>query len=108
MAGLRQKEVADLAGLNPSHVCLIELGKRKPSVAAVDKLSKALKVPNHLFVLLGAESGDLKTNDPNEIHRAAESLAHLLFDAPQNHASGQPELLDGSSTCIQWESLKPY
>jgi transcriptional regulator with XRE-family HTH domain len=82
MAGLRQKEVADLAGLNPSHVCLIELGKRKPSVAAVDKLSKALKVPNHLFVLLGAESGDLKTDDPNEIHRAAESLAHLLFDVP--------------------------
>jgi len=72
-----------MAGLNPSHVCLIELGKRKPSVEAVGRLSKALGVPHHLFVLLGAESGDLRTDDPDEIHRAAESLAHLLFDVPR-------------------------
>lgn len=84
MAGLQQKEVADLAGLNPSHISLIELGKRKPSVGVVDKLSKALGIPNHLLMLLGAESGELRTNDPDEIHRVAESLVHFLFHVPRS------------------------
>lgn len=85
MAGLQQNEVADLAGMNSSYVCLLEMGKRKPSVQALQKLCKALKVPHHLFVLLGAEAKDLNIADPDEIHRAAESLAHLLFlNAPRN------------------------
>ena len=89
IAGLQQREVADLAGLNPSYVCLIELGKRKPSVNAVEKLAKALRTPHHLFMLLGAESGDLKTDKPDEIHRVAEALAHVLFDAPRNSRKRQ-------------------
>jgi transcriptional regulator with XRE-family HTH domain len=79
MAGLQQNEVADLAGINSSYVCLIEAGKRTPSVHALEKLCKALDVPHHLFVLLGAEAADINIGDPDEIHRAAESLTHLLF-----------------------------
>jgi transcriptional regulator with XRE-family HTH domain len=85
MAGLQQKQVADLAGMNSSHVCLIEMGKRKPSVQALERLCKALGVPNHLFMLLGADAGDLSIGDPDGINRAAESLARLLFlNAPRN------------------------
>ncbi|SRR5437773_946157 len=83
MAGLQQKDLADIAGMDSSHVCLIEMGKRKPSLGALEKLCRALRIPNHLFMLLGAEANDLKTDDPEELHRAAESLARLLF----RHAS---------------------
>jgi transcriptional regulator with XRE-family HTH domain len=79
MAGLQQKELADLARLNSSHVCLIELGRRRPSVEALEKLCRALGVPKHLFMLLGADADDLNVSDPDEIHRAAESLVRLLF-----------------------------
>src|ERR1700730_2054394 len=89
MAGLQQKEVADRAGMNSSHICLIELGKRKPSVQALEKICKALGIPNHLFMLLGAEASDLNVGDPDGIRRAAESLAHILFsNASRRRRSG--------------------
>ena len=84
MAGLQQKELADRAGLNSSHICLIEMGKRRPSVQALEKLCKALGVPNHLFMLLGADASDLNIGDSDGIRRAAESLGELLFsNAPR-------------------------
>jgi transcriptional regulator with XRE-family HTH domain len=89
MAGLQQKEVADRAGINSSHISLIEMGKRKPSVRALDKLCKALGIPNHLFMLLGAEASDLNIGDSDGVRRAAESLAHLLFsNAPRHRRAG--------------------
>jgi transcriptional regulator with XRE-family HTH domain len=84
MAGLQQKQLADLAGMNSSHVSLIEMGKRKPSVQALERLCKALGIPNHLFMLLGAEARELNVGDPDGINRAAESLARMLFlNAPR-------------------------
>ena len=85
MAGLQQKQVADLAGMNSSHVSLIEMGKRKPSVQALERLCKAVGVPTHLFMLLGAGAEELSLGDSDGIHRAAESLARMLFlNAPRN------------------------
>jgi transcriptional regulator with XRE-family HTH domain len=84
MAGLQQKQLADLAGMNSSHVSLIEMGKRKPSVQALERLCKAVGVPTHLFMLLGAEAEELSIGDSDGIHRAAESLARMLFlNAPR-------------------------
>src|ERR1700722_9696467 len=80
IAGLQQKELAELAKLDPSHISLIEVGKRMPSVAAIDKLAKALQMPKHLLMLLAAEPEDLDDlNDPKELERAAQSLAQLLL-----------------------------
>jgi transcriptional regulator with XRE-family HTH domain len=79
IAGLQQKELAELAGVDPSHISLIEIGKRKPSLDAVSKLSKALQIPEPLLTLLAAEPEDLDTKDPKEIERAVQSLAHLLL-----------------------------
>lgn len=81
LAGLQQKELARQAKMNPSHVSLIEMGKRKPSAKALEKLCRALRIPAHLFMLLGAEAQDLKVRDEGEIQRAAESLARLLFSS---------------------------
>jgi XRE family transcriptional regulator, master regulator for biofilm formation len=79
IAGLQQKKLARLANIDPSHVSLIEMGKRQPSVGTLQKLSNALGIPHHLLVLLSADPGDLKINDQEELKRAAESLAHLLL-----------------------------
>ncbi|HXO05150.1 MAG TPA: helix-turn-helix transcriptional regulator [Candidatus Sulfotelmatobacter sp.] len=79
IAGLQQKELAELAKLDPSHISLIEVGKRVPSVGAIKKLAEALQIPKHLLMLLAAEPEDLDLNDPKEVERAAQSLAQLLL-----------------------------
>lgn len=79
IAGLTQKEVALLAGLDPSHMSLIEAGRRNPSVTTLEKLCRALKIPNHLFTLLASESSDLNLTDPEELTRVSVSLTRLVL-----------------------------
>jgi len=84
IAGLQQKELAKLALIDPSHVSLIEMGKRTPSLKTVQKLSRALRMPHHLLVLLSAEDGDLNIDDPEELKRAVASLAHVILGNGKN------------------------
>jgi XRE family transcriptional regulator of biofilm formation len=79
IAGIRQKQLAKLSGLDASHISLIEKGKRRPSLETLEKLSNALNVPQDLLLLLAAGPNDLKSRSPGEIQRAAESLASMLF-----------------------------
>src|ERR1700722_19801909 len=79
ITGLQQKELAELADIDPSHISLIEIGKRQPSVVMVGKLAKALQIPDHLLSLLAAEPGDLDMENPKELERAAQSLAQLII-----------------------------
>jgi transcriptional regulator with XRE-family HTH domain len=79
VVGIRQKQLAKLSGLDASHISLIEKGKRHPSLEALERISKALNVPQDLLVLLAAEARDLKSRTPEEIQRAAEFLANMLF-----------------------------
>lgn len=96
ISGLQQKELAERAGLDASYLSLIEVGKRKPSLSAITKLSKALELPQHLFMLLASEPDDLSMADPNELHRAAESLALFLLGIKGINRGKEPErmLLD--------------
>jgi transcriptional regulator with XRE-family HTH domain len=80
LANLNQKELADRAGLDPSHVSLIEKGTRRPSLAALEKLSSALRIPNDLFILMAAEKKELKLREPKELQRAFQSMARLLLE----------------------------
>jgi XRE family transcriptional regulator of biofilm formation len=87
IAGIRQKQLAKLSGLDASHISLIEKGKRRPSLETLEKLSNALNVPQDLLLLLAAGPNDLKSRTPGEIQRAAESLASMLFSyAPSREA----------------------
>jgi transcriptional regulator with XRE-family HTH domain len=79
LANLNQKDLAARAGLDPSHVSLIEKGTRRPSLMALEKLSAALKIPSDLFILMAAEKSELKLRDPEELHQALESMARLLL-----------------------------
>jgi transcriptional regulator with XRE-family HTH domain len=83
-AGLQQKELAELASVDPSHISLIETGKRQPSVGTLEKLSKALRIPHHLFVLLAAEPQDLRTNTPEDLNQISQSLARFLLGHAQS------------------------
>jgi transcriptional regulator with XRE-family HTH domain len=79
ITGLQQNELAKLAELDPSHISLIEKGRRKPSLGTMQKLAKALQIPEHLLMLLAADPQDLDVEDPKELERAVHSLADLLL-----------------------------
>ena len=49
--GMSQAELARRAGVTPSHVSLVESGKRQPSLGTLTRLSEALRVePGRLLV----------------------------------------------------------
>jgi len=89
VSGLQQKDLADRAGLNPSYVSLIEMGKRKPSLKAVRALSDALNLPTHLFTLLASEPEDLALTEPAEVEEIAKSLVRLLL--PETFHRDEPK-----------------
>ena len=47
-----------MVGMSPSHLSLVERGKREPSLDIVERLAKELGVPLTLLVFLGAEPTD--------------------------------------------------
>jgi transcriptional regulator with XRE-family HTH domain len=86
IAGLQQKELARLADVDSSLISLIEKGKRKPGLSTLEKITRALDVPQHLFTLLAAEPHDLKHIRAEEVQRASESLARILLTNAQKPA----------------------
>lgn len=79
IVGLEQKDLACLAKLDSSHISLIERGKRNPTVATLEKVSKALKIPYHLLTLLAAEAKDLNNVGVSETRELGEHIARLLL-----------------------------
>jgi transcriptional regulator with XRE-family HTH domain len=79
IAGMEQKQLAEKAGLDPSHISLIEKGSRKPSVGAIGKVCGALQIPEPLFAMLAAEPSDLKGISDREFKRIGEYLAKFLI-----------------------------
>lgn len=47
--GFSLKDLEDLTGISSSHIHRIENNNRKPSIRAIEKLSKALEIPNECF-----------------------------------------------------------
>ncbi len=45
-----QRELAKLVGKTPGYICLLEKGKRNPSLRTLEKISKALKVSMYLII----------------------------------------------------------
>jgi len=90
LADLQQKDVARLAGLGPSYISLIEKGSRKPSLGTVERISKALGIPNDLLILLASEPKDLKTRDPRALQQAAEYLVRLLIGVDRRTKARRP------------------
>lgn len=49
-AGLTIEELAEASGLSPSSVSNYETGRNEPSMAALEKLSSALKIPKGMIL----------------------------------------------------------
>jgi transcriptional regulator with XRE-family HTH domain len=78
IAGLSQKELAKRADIDPSHISLIEKGKRKPTLRTLERLIRALDIPHDLIILLSADRNELAISDPKELERVAQSMVRLL------------------------------
>jgi len=92
IAGLGQKQLASMAGLDPSHISLIEKGARKPSIRAIGNLCRALHIPEPLFNMLAAESADLRGIEEQEFQRIGVYLARFLIrsEPTPKHAKRRP------------------
>src|SRR4051794_12841498 len=80
--GLSKAELARQLTIGPSHLSLLERGKRTPSVEVLDEISTVLRIPPHLLALLASEPGDL--DDPKNAEQVAElarSLVRVLVTA---------------------------
>jgi len=56
---ISQKDLAELSGVSVSHLCLIENGKRDPSISTIESLSKAMQLPVSVLIFLSTETGDI-------------------------------------------------
>jgi transcriptional regulator with XRE-family HTH domain len=77
--GLSQGELADRLSIGPSHLSLLEAGKRKPSLEVLEEVSKELKVPMHLMTLLASDAADLEDGrNADEVAALARDLLRIL------------------------------
>jgi transcriptional regulator with XRE-family HTH domain len=83
IAGLQQAELAESAGLDASHLSLIESGKRNPSLNTIRKFCRALDISEPLLALLAAEEPDLRDVHEVELSRIGESLTRFLVSSPE-------------------------
>ena len=93
LADMPQRVLAERIDLDPSLISMLESGKRKPSLDTLEKISKALGVPFHLFTLLATEQEDIKTGDAGDLNQLAIGLAKLLLTRPDDepHANRSTE-----------------
>jgi len=80
--GITQVKLAKDLKISPSQLSLVEAGERQPSVGLLTRVSRVLKIPMPLIMLLASAPSDL--TDPNratEIKEMARSLLGLLVHA---------------------------
>ena len=74
--GLSQRQLADRIGVSPSHLSLIESGKRDPSLKLLEEIAGNLAIPMHLLALLASDVGDV--DDPKHADKIADVAKALL------------------------------
>lgn len=79
--GLTQSELAARLSIGPSHLSLIESGKRHPSLETLGDIAGALAVPKPLIMLLASEPEDMATTHEQDLDRLSRSLLNLLVEA---------------------------
>lgn len=80
LSGLQQQQLAELAKIDASYISLIEQGKRTPSLKFINRISRAIGIPPHLFTFLAMEREDTGFLEPTELKSIGESLTKLVLD----------------------------
>lgn len=79
---LTQGELAAKIGIASSYVSLMETGRRKPGPDTVEALCRALRVPMHLFVLLGSDPQEVGQLDSDVRRSLGAELLGILVEVP--------------------------
>ena len=93
--GLSQRQLADRIGVSPSHLSLLESGKRDPSLKLLEEIAVCLAVPMHLLTLLASDVGNV--DDPKHAEQIADVAKALLRVLV---AEGQPALPMGKRRAV--------
>jgi len=72
--GIEQRDLALLLKVDPSYISLLEHGLRTPSLQFLEKVSKEIKIPVFLLVLLASTQEDLKNSNKETIDKLRETL----------------------------------
>jgi transcriptional regulator with XRE-family HTH domain len=84
LADVPQRELARRIAIDASLVSMLESGKRRPSLATLEKIAAALGIPFHLFTLLASEPEDVRDADQSVVHQLAIGLTKLLLDGEED------------------------
>src|SRR5574341_942581 len=87
LSGLQQQQLAKLAEIDASYISLIEQGRRIPSMKFINKLSRAIGIPPHLFTFLAMEREDTEFLEPTELASIGESLTKLVLEYGEKQPS---------------------
>jgi len=79
--GYTQAELAKLAGISVSHLCLLEKNKRDPSLSAINSISKALKIPVSVLILLASQDNEIKELSEDQIQNLSQSIIGVMDGA---------------------------
>ena len=83
----RKRQLAARIDVSPSHLSLVENGKRDPSLKLLQQIAVSLAVPMHLLTLLASDVGNVDDPDhADHIAQVAKALLRVLV------AEGQPML----------------
>jgi transcriptional regulator with XRE-family HTH domain len=88
LADLSQSELARLSGVERSYLSMIESGSRQPSTKTLEKISKSLDIPFHIFTVLGlGQDSELSLNQRDMQSLAEHLVAILLRDRKELNAA---------------------
>ena len=77
-SGLKQKNLAEMVGIRPHYLSLVESGKREPSLNVVRLLAKGLNVPvSYLFWEMDDVPKDFDSKDRNLLNELKSLLLEM-------------------------------
>lgn len=77
--GMTLAQFAERVSVGPSHLSLIESGRRSPSVEVLQEIADGLETPLHLLTLLASDPSEFnKPSNSAQVVEAASALVRLL------------------------------
>lgn len=87
--GLSQNELAIRSGLTASYLCLIENGKRSPSVQTITVLSEALDTPVEVLLWDAVEIPGNLSKEDRQICESAKLIVRKFYEATDAPSSAK-------------------
>lgn len=86
LRGLSQIELAKLAEISVSHLCLLEKGKREPSLSTIETIGAALRVPVGILMFLSASASSVPELTESQFDNLSNGILGLIDDAKRQES----------------------